>query len=214
MNDLYELIDCADALLKAHRFDEAVPVCEEVYVWITKDIRNAGLERDYLTLIPDEASLELYFGYSKHLGAYKIGISQNSEARARQIRSTNALYGRGDDFELLDYTSGPVDSVRAAERRIKQRYAHATVMGTEWISDRMDDAYDEYWAARDWLFEECLRTLKEFDPLAQLEREQALFQLLGRAPTAIDRLTTIRRKIRLWQAESDRMHKFFQQVQA
>lgn len=201
MTDLNELIGRAEALLRAGRFDAAVPLCEEIYVEITRQTRAAARRNNYILSIPDEEYMELYFGHSKRLGAYKIGISKKADVRARQLRSSSAATARARDFELFDCVSGPAAAVRTAEKRIKQRYSHAAVMGTEWISDRMDDAFDAYWLEREWLFEECIRMMQEFDPLAQLAREDAVIELLGGFRTADQRLAEIGRKIGLWNKE-------------
>lgn len=211
MTELRELIECAEVLLQAHRFDEALPVCEEMYVLITQEIRNSALQNNYLMSIPGEPYMQLYLGHSEQLGAYKIGISADAHKRAQSIRSENARHGHGRDFELLDCVSGPATSVRKAESRIKQHYAHAALMGTEWFGDYNKDFEDDYWCERDWLFGECERVIKEFDPLAQLDRESALAIASWGPVGALRRLEAIERKIKLWHREYDLMTEYVRQ---
>lgn len=207
--DPKERIEYIEVLLKAGRYEEALPLYQEAYHFIVRHIIDTGLSRDFLLPIPGEPFMELYFGYSKHLNAYKIGISKDAQKRAKEIRANNARHNLGNDFELWDFAHGPAAVVREGERIVKAAYAHALTMGTEWISGVMEEAYDAYWVEKDKIFEAWEHNLRTFDPIAQLEREAQLMRLLGGPSSALAQINAIGRKIAEWDTHSTNMHTYF-----
>lgn len=211
--DIHEQIDCFEALIEAHQFDDALAVYQDIYIRIARSTLNSASSWHYLFPIPGESYMDLYFGHSEDLGAFKIGISQDAEKRAKTIRSTNALHGSGSDFQLIDYVRGPTLAVRQAETKIKRAYAHAVVRGAEWIGDCHESALDFYWVERDRLFEEWERQMREFDPIAQLNREDALVgALFPGAITAVRRIESISTKIKDWNKAVAAMNAAFQRM--
>lgn len=206
-----ERIEYVQELLRTQQFEEALPVYIEVYEYMALSIAQDAARRNFLIPIPGEPYMDLYFGHSKYLNAYKIGISKDAERREKEIRATNARFNAGDDFELWDFIQGPAQAVRAAEKRIKSAYAHAMVMGQEWISGVAEDASDAYWVERDWVFEEWENQLRRFDPRQQLERERELAQFITGSRTVIGDINAIGQKIKEWHKHRGAMERYFSQ---
>lgn len=94
-----ERIEYVQELLRTQQFEEALPVYIEVYEYMVLSIAQDAARRNFLIPIPGEPYMDLYFGHSKYLNAYKIGISKDAERREKEIRATNARFNAGDDFE-------------------------------------------------------------------------------------------------------------------
>lgn len=165
-----EQAELAQTLLKAHLYEEALPLYRELYQYMTRDILDQALRLRLLIEIPGEAYMDLYVGESKRLSAYKVGISRDAVARAQEIRNVNARNRNGGDYELIRFVRGPVLSVRDAERRLKREYHSALVMGTEWVSFDAEDFVDAVWIEQDRLIEDWDRQMHQHDALATLQR--------------------------------------------
>lgn len=193
-----EKVELIEVLAKTHQHEEALLVYREVYSEITDRVIRYALNSAHLIEIPGEAYMDLYLGQSRQLNAFKIGISMDAAQRELSIRSTNARHGNGGDYEMLYSVRGPALAVRDCERRVKDDYAHMTVMGKEWISFVAKDVPDAYFSAQDEVLDAWEEQLRTYDALKAHDRSTAALRSVGLGGSAVVELAELDKKSGEW----------------